>query len=66
MDSIQSNNALKLNIESLLQINCGIKKTIANHMKQRRMNETRTQIISRGKLAAQNPSIIYFIFHKES
>ena len=65
MDSIQSNNVLKLNTESLLQINFGIKNTIANHMKQRRINQATTQIISQGKLAAQK-TIIHFIFNMES
>ena len=62
MDSIWSNNVLKLNTESLLQIFCGIKNIIANHMKQRRINQATTQIISLGKFAAQNPTIFYCIF----
>ena len=40
MDSIRSNNVLKLNTKSLLQINYGIKNTIANHINQRRINQT--------------------------
>ena len=63
----RSNNLLKLNIESLLQIFCGIKNnTIANHMKQRKIDQNHNTRYSRGKITTQNPSIIYCIFHKES
>ena len=58
---------LNLNIESLLQIFYGIKNNIiSNHMKQRRIDQNHNTRYSQGKLNAQNPSIIYFIFHKES
>ena len=61
------NNVLKLNTESLLQIFCGIKNNaIANHMKQRRIDQNHNTRYSQGKLTAQNLSIIYCIFHKES
>ena len=63
----RSNNMINLNTESLLQIFYGIKNnTIANHMKKRRIDQNHNTRYSQGKLAAQNPSIIYYIFHKES
>ena len=42
---------------------------IANHNKKRKKkeaNQTTTKIFYRGKLTAQNPSIFYYIFTKES
>ena len=57
----RSNNVLKLNTESLLQIFLGIKKTIANHMNMKKYQSHTTQIISQGKVKAKNPTIFYCI-----
>ena len=57
----RSNNVLMLNIEPLLQIFCGIKNTIVNHMNMKKDQSHTTQIISRGKLIAKNPTIFYCI-----
>ena len=56
----QSNSLLKLNIESLLQIFCGIKNTIANHMNMKKY-QSHIKIISRRKLTAKNPTMFYCI-----
>ena len=60
---IKSKNVLKLNIESLLKIFCGIKNTIANHMSMKKDQSHTTQIIFRGNITDKNPTIFYCIFN---
>ena len=43
-----------------------IKHNLQSHEAKKESNQATTQIVSQGKLADQNPSIIYYIFHKES
>ena len=54
-------NVPKLNTKSLLQIFCGIKNTIANHMNMKKDQSHTTQIISWGKIIVKNPTIFYCI-----
>ena len=57
----RSNNVLKFNTESLLQIFFRIKNTIANHMNMKKDQSHTTQIISQGNITTKNPTIFYFI-----
>ena len=64
----QSNNVLKLNIESLLQKFCGIKNTIGNHMNMKKDQSHTTQIIPGKSLQLKTPlsSIAYYIMDHET
>ena len=66
MDSIRSSNVLKLDIESFYKSIAENKHNRQSQQVQKETNQTTTHIISQGNLTAQNPSIIYCIFHKES
>ena len=57
----RSNNVLKLNIESLQQIFCGIKNTIANHMNMKKDQSYTTQIVSWGNITAKKTH--YLLLH---
>ena len=64
MDSNRSKNLLKLDIESILQIIAEIKHNHQLHEAKKESNQTTTQIISQGKVAAQTPlSYILYIQH---
>ena len=61
-----SSNVLNLNIESFYKSITENKHNCQSQQEKKESNQTTTQIISRGKLTAQNPSIICCIFHRES
>ena len=66
MDSIRPCDILKQDIESFYKSIAENKHDRQSQQVNKEANQTTTQIFSQGKLAAQNPSIFYFIFIKES
>lgn len=66
MDSIWSSNVLKLDTESFYKLIAENKHDHQSQQVKKESNQTTTQIIYRGKLAAQNLSIFYCIFTMET
>ena len=66
MDSIWSINVLKLDTKSFYKSIAENKDYRQSQQVKKEENQTTTQIFSRGKLTAQNPSIFYCIFTMES
>ena len=66
MDTIWSCDMLKQDTESFYKLIAENKHDRQSQQVQKEENQTKTQIFSWGKLTAQNPSILYCIFTKES
>ena len=66
MDSIRLCDMLKQDTESFYKLIAENKHDRQSQQVKKEANQTTTQIFSRGKLTAQNPSHFYCIFTKES